>query len=70
MSAEPPSSDKAASHVRSGPEIVADFVASLKSDSTLDAETVATVESLLKRGKLTFTNLLKSLEDLRGKTGI
>jgi hypothetical protein len=70
MSTEPPSSDKAASHVRSGPEIVADFVTSLKGDPKLDAETVATIEGLLKKGKLTFINLLKSLEDLRGKTGI
>jgi hypothetical protein len=70
MSAEPPSSDKAVDRVRSGPEIVTDFVTTLKEDSTLDAATVATIESLLTKGKFTFTNLLKSLEELRGKTSV
>ncbi len=70
MSTKPPSSDPAASHVRSGPEIVADFVASLKENSMLDAGTVAAIEGLLANGKLTFTNLLKSLEELRGKSSI
>jgi hypothetical protein len=70
MSTEPPRSNAAANHVRSGPELVAAFVASLTKDSTLDAATVAAIEDLVTKGKLTFTNLLKSLEEARGKSGI
>ena len=70
MSAEPPRSDAAIDHVRSGPEIVTDFVASLKDDSSLDRATVAAIDDLVTKGKLTFTNLLKSLEEARGKSGI
>jgi hypothetical protein len=70
MSTEQPSVDPPTSHVRSGPEIVADFVASLKEDLTLDAGTVIVIEELLTKGKLTFTNLLKSLEEIRGKSSI
>jgi len=70
MSTTQPRSDAATSHVRSGSEIVADFVASLKEDPTLDAGTVTAIENLLMKGKLTFTNLLKSLEESRGKSSI
>jgi hypothetical protein len=70
MSAEQPSSGSVTHNVRSGPEIVADFVALLKQDPALDVGTVTAIESLLLRGKLTFTNLLKSLEEVRGKSSI
>jgi hypothetical protein len=70
MSAEPPSHELAGSRVRSGPEIVADFIASLKEDATLDAATITAIETLSIKGKLTFTNLLKSLEDARGTSNI
>jgi hypothetical protein len=70
MSDELPSSHKVVGRVRSGPEIVSDFVAALREDSTLDPTTVATIEDLLTKGKLTFVNLLKSLEELRGKTSV
>jgi hypothetical protein len=70
MCAQSPNSDPASSHVRSGPEIVVDFVSSLRGDPTLDAATVAAIESLLTKKKLTFTNLLKSLEEARGRSNI
>jgi hypothetical protein len=70
MSTEEPSMDRPTSHVHSGPEIVADFVASLKQDLTLDTGTIIVIEELLTKGKLTFTNLLKSLEEIRGKSSI
>jgi hypothetical protein len=70
MPAELPNRQSSTIALRSGPEIVADFVASLKENKSFDAATVAAVEDLLVKGKLTFTNLLKSLEDLRGKSSI
>ena len=70
MSSKLPNRELATIHLRSGPEIVADFVASLKGNETLDAATVAAVEDLLIKGKLTYTNLLNSLEDVRGKSSI
>lgn len=70
MSPELPNRESGTIHFRSGPEIVTDFVASLKENTSLDAATVAAVEDLQVKGKLTFTNLLKSLEDLRGKSNI
>lgn len=69
MSSERPNLD-AAPHVQSGPEIVAAFVNSLKDNSALDAGTVAAIDGLLAKGRLTFTNLLKALEEVRGKSGI
>jgi hypothetical protein len=70
MSQELPNRESPTIQLRSGLEIVTDFVASLKENKSLDADTVAAVEDLLAKGKLTFTNLLKSLEDLRGKSSI
>jgi hypothetical protein len=70
MHAESPKSDADSGQVRSGPEIVADFVSSLKKDPTLDPETVAAVESLLSKRRLTFTNLLKALEEARGRSDV
>jgi hypothetical protein len=58
------------SRIRSGPEIVAEFVAQLRNDTTLDPATVEATERLFRQKKLNFTNLLKALEEARGKTAI
>jgi hypothetical protein len=70
MSQEPPSSGSSANQIRSGPEIVADFVSALKNDPKLDKSTVEAIESLFQDKRLTPTNLLKMLEEARGKTSI
>jgi hypothetical protein len=70
MPEETPNSNSNASQLRSGPEIVADFVSTLKGDSQLDASTVEAIESLFQDKRLTSTNLLRLLEDARGKTSV
>jgi hypothetical protein len=54
--------------IRSGPEIVTDFIDSLKRDDRLDRATVEAIESLFKEQRFTLTNLLRSLEERRGPT--
>lgn len=58
----------AAGKIRSGAEIVKDFVEGLKTDSSLDAGVVGGLSQLLKEGKLTQPRLLQALEAKR-KTG-
>jgi hypothetical protein len=70
MPEETPISNSNASQLRSGPEIVADFVSALKGDPQLDASTVEAIENLFQDKRLTSTNLLKLLEDARGKTSV
>jgi hypothetical protein len=70
MSQEAPSSDNCANQIRSGPAIVSDFVAALENDSKLDKATVEAVEKLLREERLTVTNLVRLLEEARGKTSI
>lgn len=70
MANEVPRSNGATSQIRSGPKIVEDFIASLKNDSRLDRSTIGAIESLVKEGRLTPTNLLRLLEDARGKTSV
>ncbi len=54
-------------NIQSGPEIVADFLRKISADPSLDKDTVNSIEGLHKAGKLTAVNLLKSLENVRGK---
>jgi hypothetical protein len=70
MPEETPNSNINASQLRSGPEIVADFVSTLKGDPQLDASTVEAIENLFQDKRLTSTNLLRLLEDARGKTSV
>ena len=53
--------------IRSGPEIVKDFVDGLKADSSLDEGVVEALSGLQKEGKLTPTRLLQELEAKRKK---
>jgi hypothetical protein len=70
MSSKGPNPIESQSTIRSGPEIVSDFIASLKNDQSLDPATVDAISALHSDKKLTFTNLLRSLEDARGKTSV
>jgi hypothetical protein len=70
MFQEPPSSGSAADQIRSGSEIVADFVSALKNNPKLDKPTVEAIEGLFRDKRLSPTNLLKLLEEARGKTSI
>jgi hypothetical protein len=56
--------------IQSGPQIVADFIESLKNNAALDTPTVEAIETLHKANKLNLTPLLKMLEDARGKTTV
>ena len=49
---------------------MADFVSALKNDPKLDKSTVEAIESLFQNKRLSPTNLLKLLEEARGKTSI
>jgi len=52
--------------IQSGPEVVTDFLRKIIADQSLDKDTVNAIAALHGAGKLTATNLLKSLESVRG----
>lgn len=56
--------------IHSGPEIVADFIQAMKAESTLDKPTIEAIEVLYRDGKLTWTNLVNTLEEARGRAKI
>ncbi len=70
MSEKTPNAGNQRNKIRSGPEIVADFIQTIKADSSLDKLTIEAIEALYRDGKLTWTNLLRSLEETRGKANI
>jgi len=51
--------------IKSGLEIISEFLASLDEGSSIDPQTVASIRELHKSGKLTQTRLLQSLEQAR-----
>jgi len=51
--------------IKSGPEIVDEFLDSLNGQDSIDASTLAAVRELYKSGKLTRTRLLQALEQAR-----
>jgi hypothetical protein len=51
--------------IKSGLEIVSEFVDSLSDGDSIDSQTLASIRELHKSGKLTRTRLLQSLRDLR-----
>ena len=61
---------KPGSDIKSGPQIVTDFVAALKNDSTLDPATVWVLERLVQNNSLTTVNLVRALEQARGKSKV
>jgi|HubBroStandDraft_1064217.scaffolds.fasta_scaffold783737_2 hypothetical protein len=70
MAEEIPNSDRSATKILSGSEIVSDFVSNLKNDPGLDKATVEVIDDLLREQRLTPTNLVKLLEELRGQMSI
>ena len=51
--------------IKSGSQVVSDFLKSLQDSSDMDPDTLASVRTLFKEGKLTKTRLIGSLEALR-----
>lgn len=53
--------------IRSGTQVVTDFIESLQGDETIDAATLNATRDLFELGKLNKTQLLKALDALRTK---
>lgn len=51
--------------IRSGSEVVSEFLDSLQGEEAIDADTLAAVHNLFKTGKLSRIQLLRALEALR-----
>jgi hypothetical protein len=51
--------------IRSGPQVVQDFLTELQNDAAVDHSTLAAIRQLYQDEKLTHTNLLRKLEDAR-----
>jgi hypothetical protein len=56
--------------IKSGPEIVQEFLDSLNAGDPIDPLTLACIRDLHKSGKLTRTRLLQSLEQARSHDGM
>ena len=70
MPTKEPSYEVTDEAIRSGSEIVTDFIATLKTDPVLDGPTVSVIDDLYGDERLTVTNLLRYLEEARGKTNV
>ncbi len=55
----------ASDQIKSGVEVVTDFLESLQGDKDIDADTLGAVRELFDAGKLTKTRLQNSLDELR-----
>jgi hypothetical protein len=66
LSEDSPAPNSSPDVINSGPEIVAQFVEEMRSDSNLDKATIEAVAKLYRDGTLTRTSLLKLLEQERG----
>jgi len=55
--------------IKSGLQIVDEFLDSLNEQDSIDASTLAAVRELYKSGKLTRTRLLQVLEQARSREG-
>ncbi|MBI1326211.1 MAG: hypothetical protein GC136_01045 [Alphaproteobacteria bacterium] len=53
--------------IKSGKEVLDTFMTSLKENEDLDTQTVNAVTDLYENNKLTKTNLINALSDLRDK---
>ena len=51
--------------IKSGPEVVSEFLDSRHGDEAIDADTLTVVHELFKTGKLSRTRLLHALKELR-----
>ena len=57
----------ASEEIKSGTQVVSEFLASLQGDATIDTGTLGAVHDLFETGKLNRTQLLNALEALRAK---
>ena len=57
----------ASEEIKTGTQVVSEFLESLQGDESIDADTLGAVCDLFKTGKLSKMQLLKSLEVLRVK---
>ena len=55
------------SAIRSGPQVIADFLEEMKSVEGIDRATVDSIHKLYRDDKLTWNNLVRVLEDARGE---
>jgi hypothetical protein len=53
--------------IKSGSEIVSEFLDSLADGASIDSQTLASIRELHKSGNLTRTRLLQSLEEARSR---
>lgn len=57
----------ASEEIKTGSQVVSEFLESLQGDESVDAATLGAIRELFKAGKLSKTQVLKSLETLRTK---
>lgn len=55
--------------IKSGPEIVSEFLDSLSEGESIDSRTLASIRELHKSGRLTRTRLQQSLDEARSREG-
>jgi hypothetical protein len=55
--------------IKSGPEIVSEFLDSLSEGDSIDSQTLASIRELHNSGRLTRTRLQQSLEEARSREG-
>ncbi|MDD3014706.1 MAG: hypothetical protein PHC34_13480 [Candidatus Gastranaerophilales bacterium] len=53
--------------IKSGQEVLDDFIASIKGNELLDKDTVTAVVNLYEAGKFTKTNLVNAMSHIREK---
>jgi len=58
----------ASKEIKTGTQVVSEFLESLQGHETIDADTLGALHHLFKTGKLNKTQLLNALEPLRAKT--
>ena len=56
-----------AEEIKSGPQVVSEFVKSLQGDETIDTDTLSALHDLFQSGMLSKIRLLDALEALRTK---
>ena len=55
------------STIRSGPQLIADFLEGIKCVEGIDRPTVDSIQELYRDNKLTWINLVRLLEETRGE---
>jgi hypothetical protein len=63
-----PESKSEAPRIHTGPEVISQFLRELELDAQLDQVVIATIKRLHATDRLNITNLIKSLEELRGNS--